>query len=64
LKTPTSTTVETAPIVDPNAGAQDQIRQRAYELYEQSGRQEGLELEHWLQAENEILGTQAFSKAA
>ena len=42
-----------------NAKAQEsalykQIAQRAYELYEQHGRQAGYELEDWLQAEREI----------
>jgi hypothetical protein len=33
---------------------EDQIRCRAYELYEQRGRTEGHELEDWLQAESEL----------
>jgi outer membrane protein TolC len=32
------------------------IAQRAYELYEQRGRQEGLDLEDWLKAERELGG--------
>jgi hypothetical protein len=32
------------------------IAQRAYELYEQRGRQDGHEEDDWLQAEREILG--------
>ena len=45
-----------------NAKAQDsalykRITQRAYELYEQRGRQAGYELEDWLQAEREIRST-------
>lgn len=35
---------------------EDQIRQRAYELYEQEGRQEGRDQEYWLRAEAEIRG--------
>ena len=35
----------------------DQIRTRAYELYEQRGMAEGHELEDWLQAETELLQT-------
>ena len=31
-----------------------QIRQRAYELYEESGKEEGHDLENWLRAEEEI----------
>jgi Protein of unknown function (DUF2934) len=33
---------------------QEQIRRRAYELYEQRGRDDGRELEDWLQAESEV----------
>ena len=45
-----------------NVKAQDsalykRITQRAYELYEQRGRQAGSELEDWLQAEREIRST-------
>jgi DUF2934 family protein len=45
-----------------NANAKDsvlyeRIAQRAYELYEQRGRQTGYELEDWLQAEREIRST-------
>jgi hypothetical protein len=35
---------------------EDQIRQRAYYLYEARGRGDGLALEDWLRAEEEILG--------
>jgi hypothetical protein len=31
------------------------VRRRAYEIYEQSGRPDGCDREHWLQAEAEIL---------
>jgi len=43
---------------------EQQIQQRAYELYEQRGRTEGHELDDWLQAECEIKGTQAKAAAA
>jgi hypothetical protein len=43
---------------------EQQIRQRAYELYEQRGRTDGHDLDDWLQAECEIKGTQANSTAA
>ena len=33
---------------------QDQIRRRAYELYEQRGSTDGHELGDWLQAESEV----------
>ena len=35
---------------------EEQIRQRAYELYEQEGRQEGRDEEYWFRAEAEIRG--------
>ncbi|HZU23095.1 MAG TPA: DUF2934 domain-containing protein [Terriglobales bacterium] len=41
------------------AAAQDfaeMVRRRAYEIYEQSGRPQGRDREHWLQAEAEIRG--------
>ena len=38
---------------------EQQIQQRAYELYEQRGRTDGHDLDDWLQAECEIKGTQA-----
>ena len=38
---------------------EQQIQQRAYELYERSGRTGRRDLDDWLQAEREIKGTQA-----
>jgi hypothetical protein len=35
----------------------ERIRQRAYDLYEQRGKGDGLALDDWLQAESEIRGT-------
>ena len=43
---------------------EQQIRQRAYELYEQRGRTDGHDLDDWLQAECEIKGTQANAATA
>jgi hypothetical protein len=43
---------------------EQQIQQRAYELYEQRGRTEGHDLDDWLQAEREIKGTQANAATA
>ena len=34
---------------------EEQIRARAYQLYEQHGKTEGHEMEDWLQAEAELL---------
>jgi hypothetical protein len=38
----------------PIAGLEDEIRRRAYELYEQRGREDGRDLEDWLLAEEEV----------
>jgi hypothetical protein len=35
---------------------QEQIRQHAYKLYEQRGREDGHELDDWLRAESEVTG--------
>ena len=35
---------------------QEQVRKRAYEIYEQRAGSPGSEVEDWLQAESEILG--------
>ena len=42
----------------------EQIRMRAYEIYEQAGREDGHDVDHWLQAEAEIIGTSARKAAA
>jgi outer membrane protein TolC len=38
------------------AQAQERIARRAYELYEQRGRQEGQALEDWVNAERQLVG--------
>jgi hypothetical protein len=49
------------PKLSPNdAQAQDRIALRAYELYEQRGRQEGRALEDWVNAERQLVS--AWSK--
>lgn len=40
-----------SPAMDPS-----RIAQRAYELYEQRGRQDGRDLEDWLNAERQLTG--------
>jgi hypothetical protein len=47
LRAPNQTTESTRKL-------QEQIRRRAYELYEQRGRNDGYELSDWLQAESEL----------
>ncbi len=43
---------------------QEQIRLRAYELYQQRGRDDGHELDDWLQAESEVTQPKARIAAA
>lgn len=38
------------------SGLEEKIRERAYELWEQSGKTDGSEMDFWLQAEREIGG--------
>jgi hypothetical protein len=47
------TTVEEGEGLPPSSREQE-IRNRAYEIYLQRGRQPGYELEDWLQAEREL----------
>lgn len=47
-----------------SATAEEQIRQRAYELYEARGRQDGYDLDDWRQAEAEITAIQGKAVAA
>jgi hypothetical protein len=43
---------------------QEEIRRRAYEIYEERGMMPGSDLEDWLQAEAELLDTGHTLKAA
>jgi hypothetical protein len=43
---------------------EEEIRKRAYELFEARGREEGHELEDWLRAEEEIIGHRNVAVAA
>lgn len=45
-------------------GVEEQIRTRAYELFEARGREEGHDLEDWLEAEAEITSTTIKTAAA
>ena len=49
--TQTSTTIA---VMKSASEIQDQIRRRAYELYEQRGSNDGQEVSDWLQAESEV----------
>ncbi len=61
LQTPISRTEsDTTFSIDP----QEQIRRRAFEIYEQRGREDGHDLEDWLQAESEIVQQRVRAVAA
>jgi hypothetical protein len=44
--------------------AEEHVRRRAYELYEERGKVDGFEVEDWLQAEAELQGTGRTNRAA
>jgi hypothetical protein len=48
----------------PDLAIEEKIRLRAYQLYEARGRQDGHDLDDWLQAEAETLGSQRKATAA
>ena len=48
--------VMAAPASKTPGDVEERIRQRAYELYEQEGRQDGRDQEYWFRAEAEIRG--------
>jgi hypothetical protein len=53
---PTAGTARNA-VIDGNGAADlDDIRKRAYELYEEDGRQDGKHEDHWFRAESEVRG--------
>ena len=49
---------------NPTPNVEDQVRRRAYELYEQRGMEDGHDVEDWLRAEEEIKQTRARRVAA
>ena len=49
---------------EPTPEMLEQIRARAHELFEQRGREEGHDLDDWLQAEAEVTQESAKTKAA
>lgn len=49
---------------EPTPEILEQIRARAHELFEQRGREEGHDLDDWLQAEAEVTQQTAKTKAA
>ncbi|MFI5095430.1 MAG: DUF2934 domain-containing protein [Candidatus Acidiferrales bacterium] len=49
---------------EPSQNLEEEIRRRAYELYEERGREDGHDLDDWLRAEAEITGTGVRAAAA
>ena len=49
---------------EPTPEILEQIRARAHELFEQRGREEGHDMDDWLQAETEVTQQRAKTKAA
>ena len=43
-------------VVDPDDRIQERIRERAYELFEQRGREDGHDFDDWITAELEVKG--------
>ena len=62
-KVPSQPTKE-ADVTEPQPEIQEQIRRRAYELYQQRGGGDEHELDDWLQAEAEITQTNTKTVAA
>jgi hypothetical protein len=54
MATPPDTTKQTT---ESSSELSEQIRCRAYDLYEQRGREDGHDLDDWLQAESETTHT-------
>jgi hypothetical protein len=61
---PPSSTKTRNSSIEPTAELQERIRERAYELYEQHGREDGHDCDDWLQAESEITGKRMKTVAA
>jgi len=60
----TPTAVKAENQAEPTPEILEQIRARAHELFEQRGREEGHDLDDWLQAEAEVTQQRAKTKAA
>ena len=60
----TPTVVKAENQSEPTPEILEQIRARAHELFEQRGREEGHDMDDWLQAEAEVTQQRAKTKAA
>ncbi len=54
MKKPQPSPSRTSQAVQPPDQTQERIRQRAHEIYEARGREEGHDLDDWLIAESEV----------
>jgi hypothetical protein len=63
---PTPPTKKTPRLITsaPPKNIEEQIRRRAYELYEARGREDGRDLDDWFHAESEIKGKAAKAATA
>jgi len=59
-----STAAENTPATPVYPAIEEEIRLRAYELYEERGRQDGYQEEDWARAETEILSRRQREKSA
>ena len=50
--------------IEPSQNLEEEIRRRAYELYEASGREDGHDLDDWLRAEEQVTQQKARTFAA
>jgi hypothetical protein len=55
---------EPSTIAQLEPGLQEEIRRRAYQLYEERGRQDGFHQEDWKRAEEEVLSRSQREKSA
>ncbi len=55
---------QNVPVTQLYPGIEEEIRNRAYELYEERGRQEGFHEEDWIRAEAEVLQRYRREKSA
>ena len=61
LPNPPSSANTPTPTFEPVTELQNLIRERAFELFVERGRESGHELEDWLQAESEITGKKSIA---
>ncbi len=63
-KEPIKKTVNANAPRESHPNLEEEIRHRAYELYEQRGRENGRDLDDWLRAEAETIGRDVNARAA